>query len=124
MSIGVSFTSSHPSLVMPSSFAGESRLSQLLSTIGQKRSADEIEAQSAIVKRRKQDKLDCRRKIEIARNQSTYSDAIIKPILEKERVTTTEDLEIVEADKDPEDIDVLYESRAYDGRLSPYTKLI
>ncbi|KAK5953762.1 hypothetical protein OHC33_005031 [Knufia fluminis] len=92
---------------MPSSFAGESRLSQLLSTIGQKRSADEIEAQSAIVKRRKQDKLDCRRKIEIARNQSTYSDAIIKPILEKERVTTTEDLEIVEADKDPEDIDLI-----------------
>lgn len=107
---------------MPSPLQKEFSFFELYQNIGKPVSPTQKRKAAAQVNR--EDEITDLRQAHLERNIQRAPAPEVKPELEKMKSDLTSDLEIVETQNDPEDIDVLYKSQVYQGRLCPYSKLI
>ncbi len=96
---------------------------EIYQSIGRPISSEQRE-RAALQLHREEDRIAGMRREQMESNIQRVIAPEIKPQLEKVKSDMKSDLEIVETQTDPEDIDVLYKSQACEGRLCPYSKLI
>lgn len=107
---------------MPLPLQNELSISEIYESIGQPISPAQKRRAAAHVHRH--DPVADLRQAQQERNIQRAPVPEVKPELEKVKSNMTSDIEIMETENDPEDIDVLYRSQAHEGRLCPYSKLI
>lgn len=98
-------------------------LSAIVSSIGVKRSHDEIEAEQSLVRDREQVAVSAARLKKLRLDTSIYSRHSVT-INANERHVVRDGVGICETIDMPEDIDVNLETKVYAGKFTPYTKLI
>lgn len=107
---------------MSLSFREELSFSDIYESIGKPKSPEQKRIAATQVCER--DRVADLRQAQLERNIHRLPVPETKLELEKVKSDVTSDLEIIETQNDPEDIDILYRSQAYEGRLCPYSKLI
>lgn len=95
---------------------------EIYESIGEPKSPEQ--KRNAATQVYERDRVADSRQAQLERNIHRTPTPEVKLELEKVKSSTTSDLEIIETENDPEDIDILYISRAYEGHLCPYSKLI
>lgn len=111
-----------PVLRTPQAEKMEFSFTDICARIGKPASPKEVEY--AKIRVRDQDDLAMLRRAQREQNTLPETMRITKQELENEKVEVIDDNEIVQTKTDPENIDPLYVSRAYEGKLCPYSKLV
>lgn len=108
--------------MMPPSFREELSFREIYQSIGEPVTPERARKAKAQV--HTEDGLANLRQAHLERNIHRVPLPEVKQELEKVKSSMTPDLEIMETENDPDDIDVLYTSQAYEGHLCPYSKLV